>query len=363
MLVISRNTAYTYKGKTVDAKQIGRDLGVHYVLEGSVRRSDNQVRVNVQLIEAENNAHIWAELFDREIGDLFSLQNEITGRLANSLGLTLFRREASRPTENPGVQDYRFRARAAEAKPYTRQKYAEAIDLYERALAIDPQLDWAQTGAAIQLTARVLAQMTDTEVADISRAEELIGQALAAAPENPSAHYAKGQLLRFQRRCVEAISEYETALAYNRNNVGALSHTAECKILLGLMDEAVPLLEQAIRLSPRDPYLHEVYLRLGRARLLQSLTDDAIVWLEKARSTHPTYPPVHPWLAAAYGLKGETDHAAAELAEARRLFGVGSMSSIARLRVDSRFETPAGHALRDATYFTGLRKAGMPEEG
>jgi predicted Zn-dependent protease len=105
-----------------------------------------------------------------------------------------------------------------------------------------------------------------------------------------------------------------------------------------------------------------VYLRLGRARLLQSRTDDAIVWLEKSRSTHPSYSFTHAWLAAAYGLKGETDHAAAELAEARTLGGKGFMSSIARVRADSRFETPAGRTLRDAIYFVGLRKAGVPEQ-
>ena len=165
-----------------------------------------------------------------------------------------------------------------------------------------------------------------------------------------------------QRRCAEAISEYEIALAYNRNAVGALSQMAQCKMLLGLTDEAMPLLEQALLLSPQDPQLYAVYLRFGQARLLQSRTEDAIVWLEKSRSAHPSYPFVHAWLAAAYGLKGHSDHAAAELAEARRLGGEGSMSSIARLRADSRFETPAGRTLRDATYFVGLRKAGLPEE-
>jgi TolB-like protein/DNA-binding winged helix-turn-helix (wHTH) protein/Tfp pilus assembly protein PilF len=363
-LVIGRNTAFNYKGRMVDAKQIGRELGVRYVLEGSIRRSGNQVRSNVQLIDAENNLHLWAERFDQDIGNVFPRQNEIVGRLANSLGLALVRSEASRRIDNPSAQDYRFRARAAAAKPSSREKYAEAIDLFERALAMDPQLPPSTKSVlAVQYTGRVLDGMTDTAAADIARAEELVGPALAAAPHSADAHHAKGQLLRVQRRCAEAISEYETALAYSRNNVGALSHIAGCKILLGVIDEAIPLLEQAIILTPQDyPRLHEVYLRLGQARLLQSRTEDAIVWFAKSRSAHPTYPHVHAWLAAAYALKGETDDAAAELAEARRLGGEGYMSSMARLRADSRFETPAGRTLRDATYFTGLRKAGVPEE-
>src|SRR5262249_58451073 len=118
----------------------GRELAVRYVLEGSVRRSGNQIRVNVQLIDAESNTHLWADRFDSDTGDMFSLQNEITGRVANSLGLAIVRSEASRRSDNPSAQDYRFQARAVAAKPASREKYAEAIDLFERALAIDPQL-------------------------------------------------------------------------------------------------------------------------------------------------------------------------------------------------------------------------------
>jgi len=152
-------------------------------------------------------------------------------------------------------------------------------------------------------------------------------------------------------------------LAYNRNNVNALTNIARCKVLLGAVDEAIPLLEQAMRLSPRDPQSYAFYEWTGRAHLLQSRTDEAIIWFEKARSVaSPTYPFIHAFLAAAHGLKGKIDDAAAELAEARRLGGVAFMSSIARLKADNRFETPAGRALNDATLYTGLRKAGVPEE-
>jgi adenylate cyclase len=364
MLVISRNTAFTYKGKTVDAKQIGRELAVRYVLEGSVRRADNQVRINVQLIEAASNAHLWAERFDRATGDLFALQNEITSRIAIALNLALIRMQAARPTANPDALDYAFQARSAAAKPASREKYAEAISLYERALALDPRSVEAQSRLAMQLTARVLDEMTDTRATDIARSEELIGQALATSPHNPVAHFAKGQLLRVQRKCAEAITEYETVLAHNRNWVGALSQIARCKMFLGSVAEAFPLVEQAIRLSPRDPSdIYSFYELFGRAHLLQSRPDEAIVWFERSRGVADTaYPFVHSYLAAAYGLKGEIDHAAAELAEARRLGGEGFLSSIARLRAGSSYETPSARALVEATYYAGLRKAGVPEE-
>ena len=118
--VISRNTAFTYKDKPVNAKQIGRELGVRYVLEGSVQRSGKQVRVNAQLIDAETDAHLWAERFERDIGDLFALQNEITGRIAVALNFALIGAEAARPTANPDALDYIFRGRAAGSKPPTR---------------------------------------------------------------------------------------------------------------------------------------------------------------------------------------------------------------------------------------------------
>jgi adenylate cyclase len=132
--VISRNTAFTYRGKLGDTKQIGRELGVRYVLEGSVRRSGGRVRVNAQLIDAETDAHLWAERFDRDIGDLFALQDEVTSRIAVALKLELVGAEAARPTDHPDALDYILRGRAAGSKPPSRDKYAEQISLYERAL-------------------------------------------------------------------------------------------------------------------------------------------------------------------------------------------------------------------------------------
>jgi TolB-like protein len=122
MLVISRNTAFAYRNKPVDTKQIGRELGVRYVLEGSVRRSGNRLRVTTQLIDAETDSHLWTERFDRDMGDLFVLQNEITSRLANALGAELVAAEAARPTDTPDVLDYILRGRAALLKPASREQ-------------------------------------------------------------------------------------------------------------------------------------------------------------------------------------------------------------------------------------------------
>src|ERR1700745_602840 len=143
--VISRNTAFTYRNKPVDAKQIGRELGVRYVLEGSVRRSGNQGRGTGHLIDAESDAHLWAERFDRDLGDLFALQNDITRRIAMALSSELVVAEAARPAEHPDALDYILRGRAVSHKGITPDNFAQTIDLFEHALAVDPQSVEAKT--------------------------------------------------------------------------------------------------------------------------------------------------------------------------------------------------------------------------
>jgi adenylate cyclase len=362
MLVISRNTAFTYQSKRVDTRQIGRELCVRYVLEGSVRRADNRVRVSAQLIDAETDTHLWAERFDGNAGNLFALQDEITSRIAVALNLELVAAEAARPTEHPEALDYILRGRAASAKPPSNFKFAESISLFERALALDPQSVEAQSLLASALTARVLDNMTDTAATDIRRAERLVEQALATSPRNSLAHYAKGQVRRAQLRHDEAILEYETVLALNRNWVAAYAQLGHCKLGTGSIEEAIPLVEQAIRLSPRDGQIGNWYFRIGAVHLVQSRVDEAIIWLEKARGANAEHPSFHAHLASAYALKGDTERAAAELAEARRLSSDNRFSSIARLKAAGMFEVLKIRALSEATYFAGLRKAGMPEE-
>jgi len=363
MFVISRNTAFTYRNKLIDTRQIGRELGVRYVLEGSVRRSGNLVRVSAQLIDAATDAHLWAERFDRDTADLFALQNEITTRIAVALSLELIAAEAARRTERPDVLEYILRSRAAGAGPPTRSSLAERIGWLERALALDPGSTEAQSWLAANLAGRVLANMTDSAAADIGRAKGLTEQALAASPHSPLGHYAKGQVLRAQHLYAEAIPEYETVLASNRNWVYAFFALGQCRLYTGSIEETIPLVEQAIRLSPRDPSLGIWYETIGLVHLLRSRIAEAIIWLERARSANPEHPAPHARLASAHALKGETERATAELAEARRLARDDRYSSLGRLRAALGYwGVPSVHALFEATYFAGLRKAGMPEE-
>jgi adenylate cyclase len=364
MFVTARNTAFTYRNKPIAAKQIGRELGVRYVLEGSVQRSKNQVRINAQLIEAESDAHLWAERFDSDRSDLFALQNEITARIAVALNQELIAAEAARRTERPDVLEYILRARAAYAKPVSRERNAEGIRLLELALALDPHSAEAQSMLAGALAGRVLNGLSDSTAADVQRAKGLSEQALAASLRSPLPHIAKAHLLRAQRRYAAAIPEYETALAYNRNYVYAFFALGQCKLHTGSVEETIPLVERAIRLSPRDPELGVWYQQIGHVHLLQSHTAEAIIWLQKARNHTPEHPTIRGDLASAYALNGETKRAAAQLAKARGLSPDDRYSSIARLKEIRNFEmlTAQIRALSETTYYAGLRNAGMPAE-
>src|SRR5260370_21954709 len=199
-VVISRTTAFTHIDTRIDTRQIGRELNVRYILEGSVRRSGNRVRVNTQLIDADADAHLWAERFDHATDDLFALQDEVTSRIAVALNLELIGAEAARPTDHRNALDCVLRGRAALNKGSTHENFSESIQLFEDALALDPGSRDARALLARALIGRVLEQMTDSATADIERAERLVGEALAAAPRHALAHFVKGQVLRAQNR-------------------------------------------------------------------------------------------------------------------------------------------------------------------
>jgi tetratricopeptide (TPR) repeat protein len=341
---------------------------VRYVLEGSVRRAGNQLRVNAQLIDVATDAHLWAERFDSETVDLFALQNEITSRIAVALNLELIAAEAARPTEHPDALDYIFRGRAVSNMTPSRDLRDQAISLFERALDLDPRSVEAQSRLAMALGARVLGEMTDPATSDVTRAEQLIEHALAASSGGPLPHFAKGLVLRVRGRPEEAILEFETVLAADRNATYALFQLGWCKLMTGSIDEVIPLAAQGICLSPRDRFIANLYWRIGSVHLLQSHIGDAVLWLEKARSANPRLSALRAMLASAYALKNEPERAAAELAEARKLSGDDRYSSMARLKTagysgsHNYWGVPEVRALFEATYFVGLRKAGVPEE-
>jgi adenylate cyclase len=360
-VVIARNTAFTYKGKAVDARQIGRELNIRYVVEGSVQRAGSEVRVNVQLVDAATSAQLWAERFDRNVGDLFELQNEITARVARALQSQLAIAESARTIAHPDALDYILRGRAELTKPISRETYDQAVRDFETALALDPGLPDAQAWLAAVLVVRVLDEVSDFPDLDLHRAEDLDARALAAAPNNAIAHYVKAQVLRAQGRYAEAIPEYEIAIALDRSRAPAYAHVGWCKFLSGSIDGAIPYLEQAIHLSPHEPGIAVWYGQIGVMQLLQGHNNDALVSLERARNENARLPFVHAYLAAAYATKGDLKRAADELAKAQKLSS--GYVNLATVRKSIWFDNPKIRALAEANYFPALHRAGLTGSG
>ena len=239
--VIARNTAFTFKGKTVDAKQIGHELGVRYVLEGSVRRAGTRVRANAQLIDARNGAHLWAERFDCDRSDLMDVQDEIVGRIASGLGVQLIDAESKRamrerPT-NPDAVDLKMQGWASLNRPPTQESLADARRLFERAIALDATAASALVGLACGLVRAVNSGFSRSLDADLARAHTLVGKALAIAPENARAHWVLGSILRSERKLEQAVAAFEAAITLDRNLVPAFGSLGDVVSFLGRPDE------------------------------------------------------------------------------------------------------------------------------
>ena len=261
--VIARNTAFTYKGKPVDVKRLGQDLGVRYVLEGSVRRTGDRVRVNVQLIDAETNAHLWADRFETDNADVAEAQDAITGRLAQTLNLELVeavgRRIEQERVVDPDSRDLVMRGWAWYYRPMSVGTVHEAQRAFERALEVDPRSIDARIGTASVLIRKLAEGWSTSRRADELLAEKLLLEALERDTNRPSAHYAFGMLRRVQNRLDEARMEFETTIALDRNHARAYFRLGQTLNFLGQMEAGISYIEKSIRLNPRDPNIARPY--------------------------------------------------------------------------------------------------------
>jgi TolB-like protein/class 3 adenylate cyclase/Tfp pilus assembly protein PilF len=362
--VIARTTAFTYKGRAVDARQVARELGVRYVLEGSVRRTGGQVRVNVQLIDAETASHVWADRFETNLLDLADAQSEITGRLARTLHLELAqavgRRVEQERRPNADAQDLVMRGWAWWYRRMSPANRNEARQAFERALEADAHSIEARIGLATILVSNIADGWSAGPHEDRKRSEELLLDALEHDPNRSMAHYAMAMLRRSQSRLVESRMEFETAIALDRNNARAYFNLGHTLALLGQPEAALPHIEKAIRLNPNDPNAGNYYAQLGLCHLLLNDADRAIDFLTKARAGNPQGFYVHLWLAAALGLKGHLDEAKAALNQSLAI--KPEINSLARLREYAWMNNPAHWKLREKTFDVGLRSAGFPDK-
>jgi TolB-like protein/Tfp pilus assembly protein PilF len=310
--VIAHNTALTYKGKPVDAKAIGKDLGVRYVLEGSVEPSAAQVRVNVQLIDANSGAHIWTDQFDTPRADRLQMQDEIVGRLARELGLELVEVEAARlkrtPAANANADDLALQCAGIAQKTGFVGKDADAgYRLCEQALALDPNNVPALVTLSTKFFLPVLKGVSRDPKSDLERADELASKALALDPNFAIGHVVMAGTRRGQRRADDAIAEYERALALDPAQADAAKGLGFLYLALGQFEKSLEFLDRATRLSPHDPELSDLYD--GRAADYNGLGqyDQAIEWARRAIVINPNNSWAHDSLSSAYLRSGQCE--------------------------------------------------------
>jgi TolB-like protein/Tfp pilus assembly protein PilF len=353
--VIARNTAFTFKGKSVDAKEIGKALGVRYVLEGSVQCDQNRVRVNAQLVDADSGAHLWAQRFEEDVADLFKLQDQVVARLANTLGNELIKAEASKGARstNPDANDLVMRASALEneqsLQPSNDRNNAERA-LFEQALAIDPNNASAIEGLAQTYANEHLYGWGNSGTDCDAKVLGPLDRAIALAPDYDGAYATKSYYLELSHRFDEAIRVANAGLAVNPNNQYLYHARAEAEVSLGRLDEARSDLQQAIRLSPDDPWRVDFDRQFGSIEFAAGHLEAAIDAYHKALDAGDRSQWPYISLAALYALLGKTDKAKPYVAETLRLnpnFTVKWMRE---------------HAIDIPLRNEGLRKAGFKEE-
>jgi adenylate cyclase len=359
--VIAPSTARTYKD--ADPKRVGQELGVHYLLDGSVRRTGSTVRINARLVDTRTGAEIWSDRFDGDWTKSMQLQDIITGRLARRLDLELINQESRRAeiarSDTPDAVDLAMRGWAILNQPYSREQLAQSRGLFEQALQIDPGLPKALVGLADALAVEVNYRWTETPADQLRRAEDAIDRVLSVFPDDAMAHFVKGEIQRARGRNVEvAVSAYEAAIALNPSLAPAYGALGGAKIRVGHSAEAFAPLQMAIKLSPRDPLVNIWYFYIGHAYTHLGQFEPAIEWCRQSIAVKPFWI-AYADLAASYAWTGRPSEARAAVEELRRM---RPGYTVARWLED-------GNGWSDNTVFLtefqrigeGLRKAGLPD--
>ncbi len=357
--VISRNTAFTYKGKAVDAKQIGRELNVRYVLEGSVQRSTSRLRVNVQLIDAENGSHLWAERFDKPAADLFELQDEIVAHLAGQLDTELIAVEARRAERlpHPDSMDLYFQGTACWHKGPTPDNLAKAQDFLGRALALDPNNVDALVGQAWISNITGGNMVTDDHAARYAAAEASATKALSLAPNHAMAHFMLGAAHALAYRAKQAIVECERALALDRNLAGAHAAIGLARNTLGHAEDTEKHIIEALRLSPRDVQAFVWMHFAGAAKIFLGQDEAAVSWYRRSIEANRNFALSHFFISAPLAQLDRLEEAKEAVTAGLAL---NPTFTIRRVQGNVFSDDPTYLAQRERLY-DGLRKAGVPE--
>jgi TolB-like protein/tetratricopeptide (TPR) repeat protein len=358
LFVIARNSTFTYKGRAVDIKQVGRELGVRYVLEGSVRKAANHVRITGQLVDAATGANLWADRFEGELGDIFQLQDHLARTVVGAIAPQLERAEIERakrkPTESLDAYDYYLRG-LADLHKATREAIDNALLLFRRTTELDPDFASAYGMAAWCLYWRKMNSWMANRPREMADGLQLALEALERGKDDPVALTRAGHALaHFDGDLDRGIASIDRALVLNPNLAAAWYLSAFQRISCGEHDEAIKRFAYAMRLSPLDPEIFQMQTGTAMAHMFARRFDAASDWADKARSEIPNILRVAAFKAASDALAGRMDEARIAMDHVRRLDP--------NLRISNVQDWVVLRRPQDLTTFVeGLRKAGLPE--
>jgi TolB-like protein/Flp pilus assembly protein TadD len=334
LAVMSWNAVAPYRGKVASPEQLSQELGVRYVVDGSVRRSDDRIRVTIQLTDAERGLLLWSERYDRSLDDIFALQDDITRQIVSALAIRVTYLEQehalAKPTDNLNAYDYYLRARR-NFQQFTRSSNLRARELLERAIELDREYGDAYAALAWTYTKSAELGWTEWPDRDLARAHELAQAALRLDPANLLAHVLLALVYTYRQSYDRALEELDRGTAANPNQVGNNAERGWVELVGGRTDDAVTSLEDALRFDPNP--IPNTFSNLAMAYYLQGRHDDAIRTAEQGVSRYPYHVMLYIALAAAYADAGRSDSAAHAAAELRRLhpfFEVGSFGQFFR---------------------------------
>jgi TolB-like protein/Flp pilus assembly protein TadD len=357
--VIGRHTAFTYRGKPIDLKQIGLELNIRYVLQGSVQRVGDRLRVNVQLVSAETGNQLWAERFDKPVTDLFDMQDEIVARLANALDARLTEEEARRSSRSPhpDSMDLYFQGKASFNKGWTPEYIAQARDFFDRALVLDSENIEAMVGIAAAEAVTGAGFLHDHRAEHLAAAEATAVRVLSIAPNHAWAHVILGMILISTNRIVQGAAECERALTLDRNLAEARAQIGGSRYFLGRAAETEIHMNEALRLSPRDINAFRWLMVTGFSKFQLAADTEALNWLLRSLEANRNYPLTHFGLAAALALLGSDEQARAA---AMAGLALDPGFTVRRFRDGASSDNAIYLAERERVY-EGMRLAGVPE--
>jgi TolB-like protein/class 3 adenylate cyclase len=358
LFVIARNSSFVYKGRAVDVKQVSRDLGVRYVLEGSVRKSANRIRITAQLIDASTGVHLWAERFDGGLEDIFDLQDQVTarvvGEIAPKLELAEIERAKRKPTESLDAYNYFLRG-MSNVHQWTKAANDEALRLFYKAMELDPEYAAAYGMAAWCYIWRKLNGWVVDRAKETSEGARLARRAVELGKDDAVALSRGGHALAwFVHDLDNSVAFIDRALVLNPNLAAAWNLSGWVRAYRGELDVAIEHHARAIRLSPLDPILYNMHVGTAFAHFLAGHFDEACEWANRALREQPNYPAANRILAASYALAGHLNEAQDAMAHLRELDPSLRVATLAEVY-------PLRRAEDLAKFAEGLRKAGLPD--